>query len=163
MSLKANGWTLLFHDMMIGQVSDLADCYGRAKKADPQGFAANANVRLFGAVAKLVLRTVPDDPGRLDHRIGNTMGEDYRHWSRAKFGGRFRLFFRYDSAAKIIIFAWVNNEDTLRNKGGRNDPYTVFKGMLDRDNPPDDWGALLKAAKDMPDALLKAIAEASKS
>jgi toxin YhaV len=60
---------------------------------------------------------------------------------------RFRLLFRYSSQARVIIYAWVNDVNTLRKAGGRNDPYTVF-GMLPRNaNPPDSWDALMKEAK----------------
>ncbi|HYG91513.1 MAG TPA: type II toxin-antitoxin system YhaV family toxin [Azospirillum sp.] len=152
--MTANGWTLLFHGMMVGQVHSLADAYARARAADPQSYRSNANVRVLAAVAKLVLRTIPDDPGKSEYRIGNTMGREYRHWSRAKFGQRFRLFFRYDSTARIIVFAWVNDETTLRARGSKTDPYAVFRAMLGRDNPPDDWKALLKVAQDLPPDLL---------
>ena len=68
--------------------------------------------------------------------------------SRAKFGGqRFRLFFRYDSKAKVIVYAWVNDDDSKRTYGSKTDAYAVFKKMLDKGNPPDDWEALLKVAK----------------
>ncbi|MFV1920915.1 type II toxin-antitoxin system YhaV family toxin, partial [Sphingomonas sp. MJ1 (PH-R8)] len=40
----------------------------------------------------------------------------------------------------------VNDATTLRTYGSRTDAYAVFKGMLDKGNPPDDWTALLKAA-----------------
>jgi len=140
--------------MMVGQVHSLADAYARARAADPQSYRSNANVRVLAAVAKLVLRTIPDDPGKSEYRIGNTMGREYRHWSRAKFGQRFRLFFRYDSTARIIVFAWVNDETTLRARGSKTDPYAVFRAMLGRDNPPDDWKALLKVAQDLPPDLL---------
>ena len=56
---------------------------------------------------------VPSDPNREEYRQGNTMGTDFRHWRRAKIGRRFRLFFRFDSKSRIIIFAWVNDENTL--------------------------------------------------
>jgi toxin YhaV len=151
--LTVDGWTLLFHDMMIGQVRGLADAARRARASDPTGYRGNANVRVLAAVAKLVLSTIPKDPGHTNYRIGNTMGEDYRHWSRAKFGQRFRLFFRYDSRAKIIIFAWVNDETTLRSRGSKSDPYAVFKAMLDRGNPPDGWDALTATAKELPSDL----------
>ena len=66
---------------------------------------------------------------------------------RAKFGGqRFRLFFRYNATAKIIIFAWVNDSDTLRTYGSKSDAYAIFRSMLDKGNPPDDWETLTKAA-----------------
>ncbi len=29
---------------------------------------------------------------------------------RAKIGRQFRLFLRYDAKAKVIVFAWVNDE-----------------------------------------------------
>ncbi len=108
---------MLFQEMMLGQVRNLADAFNRARHADPTGFRSNANVRVLASVAKLVLQIVPQNPGHTDYRIGNTMGANYRHWSRARFGQRFRIFFRYDSAAKIIVFAWVNDENTLRAKG----------------------------------------------
>lgn len=153
MPLIVNGWTLLFHDMMLGQLRTLADAFDRARTADPVGFRSNANVRVFASVAKLTLHVIPQEPGHTDHRIGNTMGPDYRHWSRAKFGQRFRLFFRYDSASRIIVYAWVNDETTLRARGSKSDPYAVFKAMLDRGNPPDAWKALLSAATDLPAEL----------
>lgn len=159
MPLKAGDWTLLFHDMMIGQLRNLADAYTRARAADPSGYRANANVKLLAAIAKLILRAIPEDPDKPGYRIGNTMGSAHQHWSRAKFGERFRLFFRYDSAAKIIIFAWVNDETTLRSRGGKNDPYAVFKAMLDRGNLPDAWKALKTDAGDLPDTVVRAMQE----
>ena len=89
----------------------------------------------------------PEDPSRADYRQGGTLGEDRKHWFRAKLGGgRFRLFFRYSSSAKIIIYAWVNDETTLRTYGAKTDAYAVFRKMLDKGNPPDDWAALLAGA-----------------
>lgn len=153
MSLRVDGWTLLFHDMMVGQLRSLAEAVRQARTKDPNGYRGKANVRVLAAIAKLVLSTIPQHPGHANYRIGNTMGEDYRHWSRAKFGQRFRLFFRYDSRAKIIIFAWVNDETTLRARGSKTDPYAVFKGMIECGNPPDGWDDLMAAAGDLPSDL----------
>ena len=53
---------------------------------------------------------------------GNTPGPAHRHWFRAKFGGnRFRLFYRADSTARIVVYAWVNGRDTLRKSGAASD------------------------------------------
>jgi hypothetical protein len=68
-----NGWTLLFHEAIIGQLRNLADASARARKA------------------------VPDD-----------------------------------SQARIIVYVWVNGERSLRQRGGKNDPYEVFRRMLAR-------------------------------
>lgn len=152
--MVVNGWTLLFHDAVVGQMETLADACERARKADPKGFRSNANVKLLAALAKLMFEVIPADPGHAEYRQGNTLGEAYRHWFRAKFLGRFRLFFRYDSRSRLIIYAWVNDERTLRKSGGRNDPYEVFRRMLASGNPPNDWAALVKASRESPgDAL----------
>jgi hypothetical protein len=79
-----------------------------------------------------MLDVVPSDPARDEYRQGNTMGPAHRHWRRAKIGRRFRLFFRYDSKAKVIVYAWVNDEQTLRSSGSKSDPYAVFEKMLGR-------------------------------
>ncbi|WP_295456032.1 type II toxin-antitoxin system YhaV family toxin [uncultured Thiodictyon sp.] len=145
--MQRHGWTLLFHTCLVEQLKRLkaaADC---AQVSDPSGFATNANVKLWRALGQLILETVPTDPAREDYRQGNTMGTAYRHWRRAKLGRRFRLFFRYDSKAKVIVFAWINDENTLRSPGSKSDPYAVFQKMLERGYPPDSWSALLSVSK----------------
>ncbi|MNV78106.1 Toxin YhaV [compost metagenome] len=100
-------------------------------------------------MVQLVTVNVPSDPTASIYRQGATLGDDRKHWLRAKFGnGRFRLFFRYSSTNKVIIFAWVNDENSLRTYGSKTDAYKVFKGMLDDGNPPDDWDTLHKEASD---------------
>ena len=145
--MKRNGWTLLFHDCLVQQLLKLQSAAKRAEAQDPKGFHGNANVKLFEALSRLMLETVPSDPARDEYRQGNTMGADFRHWRRAKVGRRFRLFFRFDSKSRIIIFAWVNDKNSLRSSGGRNDPYTLFQKMLASGNPPNDWDALMIASK----------------
>ena len=145
--IQRHGWTLLFHACVSAQLQKLHAASERAKQQDPNGFDANANVRLFNALSRLILEAVPSDPNREEYRQGNTMGPAFRHWRRAKIGRRFRLFFRFDSKSKIIIFAWVNDENTLRSSGGKNDPYAVFKRMLAKGHPPDDWVTLISASR----------------
>ena len=145
--MQRHGWTLLFHDCVAEQLQKLSDAADRAKQTDPDGFEGNANVKLFRALSQLILDAVPGDPARDDYRQGNTLGAAYRHWRRAKVGRRFRLFFRYDSKAKVIVFAWVNDERTLRSAGSKTDPYAVFEKMLRRGNPPDDWAGLVAASR----------------
>ena len=50
----------------------------------------------------------------------------------AKFGRRYRLFFRYDSKAKIIVYAWsMTNRPALITQ--QVDPYAVLEKMLGRE------------------------------
>ena len=145
--MQRHGWTLLFHDCLIEQLQKLDAAAMRARTRDPKGSASNANVKLFNALSQLIFEAVPTDPNREEYRQGNTMGSAFRHWRRAKIGRRFRLFFRFDSTSRVIIFAWVNDENTLRSAGSKSDPYAVFQQMLTRGRPPDDWSALIKASK----------------
>ena len=145
--MQHHGWTLLFHDCLIDQLRKLNRAVQRAQRNDPAGFASNANVKLFQGLSRLMLEVIPQDPSRDEYRQGNTLGARYRHWRRARIGRRFRLFFRYDAKAKVIVYAWVDDQHTLRSSGSKTDPYSVFARMLARGNPPDDWAALLTASR----------------
>ena len=128
--MERHGWHLLFHECLVEQLQKLNAAAARAQAQDPKGWESNANVKLFNALSAFIFETVPSDPSRDECRQGNTMGPVFRHWRRAKIGRRFRLFFRFDSKSRIIIFAWVNDEHSLRSSG----------------HPPDDWDALLAAS-----------------
>ena len=140
--MKSGDWSLLFHRCVLEQLERLKTASDKAIASSPQNALENANVKLYAALARLMLETIPSDPAKDDYRQGNTMGPDFRHWRRAKIGRRFRLFFRYDSHTKVIVYAWVNDEKTLRSAGSKSDPYAVFQKMLRRGNPPDDWNKL---------------------
>jgi len=75
------------------------------------------------------------------------MGPDNRHWFRATFHGRYRLFFRFSTQQKIIVYAWVNDDASLRKAGSKTDPYRVFKTMLESGDPPTSFSDLLGASK----------------
>ena len=150
---SAHGWRLFAHPLFLDQLERLTRAVEKAKQKNPKAHHQTANAKLLAAIERLILDRIPNDPSRVDYRQGSTLGDDRKHWFRAKFGGgRFRLFFRYDSKAKIIIYAWVNDQDTLRAYGSKTDAYAVFRSMLDKGDPPDTWPALLAAAQ-APDAV----------
>ena len=142
-----DGWTIFAHPLLLDQLERATAAVEAAKAADPKGYQGTAQAKLLAVLHTLLFDRIPADPTWPEYRQGDTLGKARKHWFRAKFGnGRFRLFFRYDSKTKIIIFAWVNDEDILRTYGAKTDAYRVFKGMLDKGNPPDDWKALLATA-----------------
>ncbi len=146
--MQVNSWELFAHPLLLDQLEKLMTAVEREKAKKPEQYKGTANFKLLAALHELLFVTIPADPTRPEYRQGNTLGDDYKHWFRAKFAGqRFRLFFRYDTKAKVIIYAWVNDEDSKRTYGSKTDAYAVFKKMLDKGNPPDDWETLLKAAK----------------
>ena len=104
---------------------------------------------------------IPADPAHPEYRQGNTLSPNYRHWLRAKFFGRFRLFCRYDSRSQLIVYAWVNAGRSLRERSARSDPYEVFRRMLESGNPPNDWAALVQQAGKQSDDALSAMATAA--
>jgi toxin YhaV len=150
--LERHGWVLHAHPLFLDQIERLLAAVERAKRADPEGWQSKADTRLLAAIRVLILDRIPRDPLAPEFRQGNTLGREHRHWFRAKFAGsRFRLFFRADSQARVIVYAWVNDRDTLRKAGAGTDPYAVFGRMLASGNPPDDWPALLAKVQE-PDA-----------
>lgn len=141
--IQRHGWTLLFHAALVDQLARLSKAVERVKAKDPQQYESNSNYKLFSALSRLMLETIPLDPGKDEYRQGTTLGPEWRHWRRAKVGRRFRLFYRYDSATRVIVYAWVNDTETLRSAGSKRDPYEVFRRMLERGNPPDTWKELV--------------------
>lgn len=117
--MQRHGWTVLFHEGVILQLRKLQEAAARAEQNDPQGVEGDANGKLFRALSHLIVDSVPSDPARDEFRQGNMLGTAYRHWRRAKIGRRFRLFFRYDSKSRVIVYAWVNDENTLRSAGSK--------------------------------------------
>lgn len=145
--LTINGWTVLAHPLFLDQWEKLIEAVDALKAKRREDYQKSADAKLLAALDQLVSVTVPSDPTAAIYRQGSTLGDDRKHWFRAKFGnGRFRLFLRYSSASKVIIFAWVNDESSLRTYGSKSDAYKIFKGMFDDGNPPDDWEALNKQA-----------------
>ena len=148
--ITVNGWTLYAHPLFLEQIEKLTTAVERAREKDPDAFASTANAKLLAAMRKLMFEVIPVDPTRPEFRQGGTLGPSRKHWFRAKFGGgRFRLFFRYSSSAKIIIYAWVNDANTLRTYGSKSDAYAVFKSMLDKGNPPEDWTVLMAQSDEL--------------
>jgi toxin YhaV len=49
--------------------------------------------------------------------------------------------------SKIIVYAWVNDENTKRAFESKDDAYRVFSKMLKQGHPPDDLELLVKEAK----------------
>ena len=128
-------------------MAELAEKVSALKAANPSGYRGKNATKRLAAINKLVFEEMPSEPSDPKFRQGNTLGDEHRHWFRAKFFQQYRLFFRFHAESRIIIFAWVNDDTTLRAYDSRTDAYRVFKGMLEDGNPPDDWKALLASVQ----------------
>lgn len=143
-----NGWTLLRHPAFREPFEVLVTEVTQLRAADPEHWTDHPKSKLLRRIHDLIMDEIPANPDDPTFRLGNTMGRQNSHWRRAKFLGRFRLFFRFDSASKIIIYAWVNDENTLRKAGSKTDPYATFERRLSRGDPPGDWATLLASVPD---------------
>ena len=144
--MAAHGWTLYMSKAFTGVYEDLENEVARLQAADPAGWRGHSKAKVFAAVQQLIYEAIPAKPDAAKFLQGNTLGPEHRHWRRAKFMQRFRLFFRFDSATRVIVYGWLNDENTLRKAGSKSDPYAVFMRRLDRGDPPDDWAGLLADA-----------------
>lgn len=142
-----NDWSIFAHPLFLAQVEELVMQVELLRQKDPQNYHKKNATKRLAAIAKLAFDVIPQDPTRSEYRQGTTLGNEYKHWFRAKFFQQYRLFFRYHLESRIIVFAWVNDEDSKRTYGSKTDAYRVFKTMLENDYPPDDWDALLAEAK----------------
>ena len=145
--LVINGCSLYAHPLFLDQLESLIGEVEARKARDPANYRKKNCTKRLAAIVKLVTKDIPADPAGAQFRQGGTLGSSRKHWFRAKFFQQYRLFFRFDSASRIIVLAWVNDDDTVRAYGSKTDAYMTFKGMLDSGNPPDDFDALIKAAK----------------
>lgn len=155
--LVINGWDIFAHPLFLNQFEELLTQVEHLRQKYPQEYQKKNAIKRLAAIAKLAFDVIPQDPTRSDYRQGTTLGDDYKHWFRAKFFQQYRLFFRYHQESKIIVFAWVNDENSKRSYDSNTDAYRVFKKMLESGHPPDSWDDLLKDAKGETNRLEKAV------
>lgn len=144
--LVVNGWSVYAHPIFLDQLEGLIEEVEARKLRDPDGWKKKNCTKMLAAIFKLINEAIPADPGAPPFRQGGTLGDHRKHWFRAKFFQQYRLFYRFESAARIIVLAWVNDDASLRAYGSRSDAYATFKGMLDSGNPPDHFDALMQEA-----------------
>jgi toxin YhaV len=145
--LVINGWNIFAYSLFLDQLEDLLTQVESLRQKYPQDYQKKNAAKRLAAIAKLAFEVIPQDPTRNEYRQGSTLGDNYKHWFRAKFFQQYRLFFRYHLESKIIIFVWVNDENTKRAYESSTDAYRVLQKMLESGNPPDNWNELLKDAK----------------
>jgi toxin YhaV len=145
--LLIKGWSIFAHPQFLDSFESLVAHVERLRAKDPKGYTAKNSTKRLTAIVKLAFEIIPEDPTRPEFRQGAALGDEYKHWFRAKFFQQYRLFFRYHRESRIIIYACVNDEDTKRAYESDSDAYRTFRRMLKSGNPPDDWNQLLRQAK----------------
>ncbi|MZR13719.1 type II toxin-antitoxin system YhaV family toxin [Maritimibacter sp. DP07] len=145
-ALVVNGWTLLQDPAFAEAYEDLVSIVEGLREKHPETYQKKAPTKILAAIEKLTKDVIPSDPTASAFDLGNTIGPEHRAWKRAKFLQQFRLFFRYDTKSKIIIYGWVNDESTKRAYGSKTDAYKVFQKRLATGDPPSNWNDLIERA-----------------
>jgi len=145
-ALVVNGWNLFVHPLFLSQFEDLLRQVEQLAQKNPGKYQRKNATKRLAAVVKLAFEKIPRDPTLNEYRLGASLGDEHRHWFRAKFFQQYRLFFRFHVESKIIVYAWINDETTKRAYESKTDAYLTFKKMLKRGRPPSDWEALVKEA-----------------
>lgn len=145
--LVIHGWTVFVHPLFLAQIEALILQVESLKQKDPVGYVKKNASKRLAAITRLAFDVIPQDPTRPEYRQGGTLGDAHKHWFRAKFFQQYRLFFRYHAAAKVLVFTWVNDDDSKRAYESSDDAYRVFRKMLEGGHPPDDWDMLLAEAR----------------
>ena len=128
--LVVNGWSIYAHPLFLGSARGLIEEVEARKARDPKTWRKKNPTKTAGRHLQAVTEAIPADPGAAAFRQGGTLGDHRKHWFRAKFFQQYRLFYRFNSDAKVIVVAWVNDDQTLRAYGSKTDAYATFKGML---------------------------------
>lgn len=142
--LVVNGWTLFAHPLFLEQTEALIKQVDAFRKKDAVAYKKKNATKRLAAIVKLAFDVIPQDPTSSEYRQGMALGNNHKHWFRAKFFQQYRLFFRFHLESKIIVYAWVNDEGTKRAYDSKTDAYRVFEKMLNKGIPPDNWDDLLK-------------------
>lgn len=147
-----NGWKLYVSDIFAEQLDKLVKEVEMLAEKDPEHFYNHPKYKLLLAIQDNIYTKIPLNPNDVKYRLGSTLGKKHSHWRRVKKNNlpdRYRLFFQFRSDNKTIVYAWFNDDSTLRKDGAKTDVYTVFETMLKNGNPPTTWEELIKHASAM--------------
>ena len=114
---ERNGWRLYAHAEFGDAFEKLSNSVQKLREDQPHTFAGHPKTKLLKRILDLILDEIPRDPNAAEFQLGNTLGPAYRYWRRAKFLGRFRLFFRFSGTQKAPRRNTVSvaNHDYRRN------------------------------------------------
>ncbi len=142
---RINGWLVLARPALAHRYAALRDEARRLRAVlPPEELNHHPSVKLAAQVHRLMTDIVPGDPDHPDFRLTGSL----RRFRRAKGHGlppRYRLFWTYSQAQRVIIFLYLNDERSLRKEGAKSDPYAVFRRMVERGDIGSDFAANLVA------------------
>ena len=129
--MEIRGWRTFLHPVFEKQLGKLVRQVEGLKARDPKSYAAHPATRILSTIHYYMREAIPRNPDGEEFRPSPAMG----HWLRARFHGRYRLFYRVSRKRRVIVYVWVADEGNSR--GGA---FGAFRAMLERG----DGAALVK-------------------
>lgn len=143
--MEINGWRIYFLESFNDRYMELHDHVVALQKRDPTGYQKHPKTKLLASVHKAITIDVPENPLHPKFNLGNALGPKYKSWKRVKKGlpGRYRLFFKFNTTDRSIVFAWLNDEFCIRKEGDKKDVYRVFEHLLETGEIPSKFKVLI--------------------
>jgi len=83
--LALNGWSIFAHSLFLDQFEELLTQVERLRQKAPSNYQKKNATKRLAAIAKLAFEVIPQAPTSSEYRQGTTLGDEYKHWFRAKF------------------------------------------------------------------------------
>ncbi len=99
--ITINGWAIFAHPLFLNQLNMLIKQVETQQQKDPANYQKKNCTKRLAAISNLIFDIIPQDPTRPEYRQGDTLGEEHKHWFRAKFFQQYRLFFATTNGAKL--------------------------------------------------------------
>jgi toxin YhaV len=147
--MERNGWTLYYFPLFKDRLDALEQKLTDLAEKHPQRLASHPQAKLLKKVLLAIENEVPHNPAAPTFELGHTLGVENAHWRRVKdrLPPRYRLFFQFASSDNKIIYAWLNDEASLRKDGSKSDVYVVFQRLLRQNRVPSDYATLLAQSR----------------
>ncbi|MGR3176554.1 MAG: type II toxin-antitoxin system YhaV family toxin [Candidatus Anammoxibacter sp.] len=128
--MKMNNYLLKTHEIFFQRTAELNRQVAELKKTlTPNELTRHETVKLAARVYKATVKRIPSDPNRPEYRLKGELKRYRRYKQGLK---RYRLFFSFSTKFRIILYLYLNDENTLRKQGGKNDPYKKFKKLTEQ-------------------------------
>lgn len=125
--MVSNESRIRFHAAFEQVLNELVAVVAKERERDPENYRKSASAKLLARIYKNIKDVIPANPQHASYYQGETEGRSYRHWRRAKLAEHYRLFFKWDKDANIIIYAWLNSEVSLGKYKSHLDAYRAFR------------------------------------
>lgn len=123
-----NSYLLKAHEIFFQRTVELNnEVKVLSRKLSSEALKQHETVKLANRVYRATLEIIPENPDHPSYRLK----ADLKKYRRYKQGlGRYRLFFAFATAPKIILYLYLNDRASLRKEGDKNDPYERFRSFV---------------------------------